>query len=216
MNEPLPIVVLISGNGSNLQTMIDAIAQGLPIRICSVISNRPDVLGLQRAQTAGIPTHVVDHKNYTSRDDFDQDLADQIDHYSPKYIILAGFMRRLGDAFIARYQGHLLNIHPSLLPKYPGLHTHRRMLDAGDSQHGTSIHFVTDEVDSGPVICQARLDVNSNDTEESLKTRVQHLEHQMYPKVLEWLAHGRLKMIDHHVYLDDEILPKSGILLTIK
>src|SRR3990167_2944021 len=200
----LTIVVLISGNGANLQAIIDAKRQGLPVDIRAVISNQADAFGIVRAKKAHIPVQIVSHSDYPSRDTFEAALKQTIDRYSPQTIVLAGFMRKLCSTFVAHYAGHIINIHPSLLPQYPGLHTHRRVLAAGDQEHGASIHFVTDAVDAGPLICQARLKVHPEDTEDSLKYRVQQLEHFIYPKVLEWLARGRLILQDHQVLLDGQ------------
>ncbi len=205
------VVVLISGNGSNLQAMIDATEKSPAITITAVISNEPDAFGLGRARKAGIPAHIICHRDYGSRDAFDKALLEQIDAYQPNLIALAGFMRQLGTDFVARYRGKMINIHPSLLPKYTGLHTHRRTLEAGDKQHGTSIHFVTNDLDAGPMICQASLDVKADDTEDTLKTRIQQLEHKMYPMVLDWFAEERIQLMDHHVEFDGKPLEKSGI-----
>ena len=198
----ITVVFLISGNGSNLQAMLDAVKNGLAINIAAVISNQPDAYGLQRASDAGIPAHVINHRQFDSRDDFDLTLQQQIDAYQPNLIVLAGFMRRLGSEFVAHYLGKMINIHPSLLPKYPGLDTHKRALEAGDRQHGASIHFVTDDLDAGPVIGQTTLEIQAEDTEESLKSRVQALEHQLYPEVLGWFAENRIALKDGQVYLD--------------
>jgi len=205
----ITVVVLISGNGSNLQAMIDAVKNGLAINIAAVISNQPDAYGLQRASDAGIPAHVIDHRQFDSRDDFDTALQEQIDTYQPNLIVLAGFMRRLGSEFVAHYPGRMINIHPSLLPKYPGLDTHKRALEAGDRQHGASIHFVTDDLDAGPIIDQATLDIKADDTEETLKSRVQALEHQLYPEVLGWFAENRITLKSGQVYLDSKPIPHT-------
>jgi len=205
----ITVVVLISGNGSNLQAMIDAVKNGLAINIAAVISNQPDAYGLQRASDAGIPAHVIDHRQFDSRDDFDTALQEQIDTYQPNLIVLAGFMRRLGSEFVAHYPGRMINIHPSLLPKYPGLDTHKRALEAGDRQHGASIHFVTDNLDAGPIIDQATLDIKADDTEETLKSRVQALEHQLYPEVLGWFAENRITLKSGQVYLDSKPIPHT-------
>ncbi len=206
----LPIVVLISGQGTNLQAIIDASQKGLPVTIRAVISNRADAYGLTRAQEAGIPTHIIAHDSFSSRSDFEQALQKQIDAYNPKAVLLAGFMRKLGSDFVKHYHGRMINIHPSLLPKYPGLNTHKRVLKEGDKEHGVSIHFVTEEVDGGPVICQARLRVAPDDTEETLKQRIHKLEHTAYPQVLQWLSSGSLTLSGKDVYLNDQKLPKAG------
>ncbi|HEB55990.1 MAG TPA: phosphoribosylglycinamide formyltransferase [Gammaproteobacteria bacterium] len=205
--QPLPIVVLISGNGSNLQAIIDAIQAGLPARICAVISNRPQAYGLSRAREAGIPVEVIDHRDYPSREAFDQALMACIDHYQPKLVVLAGFMRILTDEFVKHYSGRMINIHPSLLPRYQGLNTHQRVLDAGDDIHGVSVHFVTPELDSGPVILQAKIPVQANDDADTLAQRIHEQEHIIYPQVIRWFAEGRLHLQGNSVLLDDE---KSG------
>lgn len=206
------LAIVISGSGTNLQAIIDARDAGaLPVDIALVISNRPAAGGLQRATAAGIATAVVDHRGFASRDAFDDALAQQIDACQPDTVVLAGFMRILTAPFVRRYAGRLLNIHPSLLPRYPGLDTHRRALDAGDSEHGCSIHFVTDELDGGPLIARARVPVLANDTPASLSERVQHAEHWLYPIVLGWRANGRLRLDREGVSLDGQILPATGI-----
>lgn len=192
--QPLPIVVLISGNGSNLQAIIDAIHVGLPAEIRAVISNNPQAYGLSRAREAGIPAEVIDHHDYPSRDAFDQGLRSRIDHYQPKLLVLAGFMRILTDEFVKHYHGRMINIHPSLLPRYQGLNTHQRVLDAGDDIHGVSVHFVTSELDSGPVILQAEIPVHANDDADTLAQRIHEQEHIIYPQVIRWFAEGRLRL----------------------
>lgn len=196
---PLPVVVLISGRGSNLQAIIDA---QLPIEIRAVMSNEPDAPGLERAREVGIATEVVNHRGFPSREAFDTALQERIDHYAPGLLVLAGFMRILTPAFVSRYHGRLINIHPSLLPLYPGLHTHQRVLDAGEVEHGASVHFVTEEVDGGPVITQARVPVLAGDTAERLAARVLIQEHRIFPQAIRWFAEGRLGMRDNVVLLD--------------
>ncbi len=200
---PLPIVVLISGNGSNLQAIINAIRAGLPAEIRAVISNRPQAYGLSRAREAGIPADVIDHHDYTDRNSFDQALMARIDHYQPKLVVLAGFMRILTDEFVNHYHGRMLNIHPSLLPRYQGLNTHQRVLDAGDQIHGVSVHFVTSELDSGPVILQAEIPVHADDDADTLAERIHQQEHIIYPRVIRWFAEGRLRLQDDTVQIDD-------------
>ena len=178
------LVVLISGNGSNLQAIIDACQKDLPAEVSAVISNDPDAFGLQRATKAGIPTHVINHRDYTDRAEFDHALRQIIDQYKPDFVILAGFMRKLTPEFVAHYPKRMLNIHPSLLPKYRGLHTHERVLEAGDKEHGVTIHFVTDELDGGPIIAQEKIAVTSDDTAESLKEKIHVIEHRLYPQVI--------------------------------
>lgn len=206
----LRLVVLLSGSGSNLQAILDACGQSpaalpvTPIAACvvGVLSNKADAFGLTRAQQAGVDTAVLAHGNFPDRDSFDAAMANIIDAWQPDVIVLAGFMRILSTGFVTRYSGRLLNIHPSLLPKYKGLHTHQRALDAGDSEHGCSVHFVTPELDGGPVIAQAVVGVKADDTAESLATRVHVAEHGLYPAVLGWLAKQRLSLQQSQVMLD--------------
>jgi len=203
----LNIVVLISGSGSNLQAIIDAITtQQLQANIQAVISNRPAVKGLQRAQAANIPALTLDHKEFASREAFDQKLMQTIDQYQPDLIILAGFMRILTDELVEHYNGRMLNIHPSLLPEFKGLNTHQRALQAGVKQHGVSVHYVSNELDGGPLVLQAVIDVTESDTAESLQQRIHQQEHIIYPMAIEWIAQKRLEMIDKQVYLDKQVL----------
>ena len=206
------LAVLISGNGSNLQALIDAISAGqLHADIALVLSNRADAGGLARARQHGIATAVVDHRDYDSRSAFDEAMTAVMDqHGAPDTVVLAGFMRILSPAFVQHHAGRLLNIHPSLLPRYPGLNTHQRALDAGDTEHGCSIHFVTDELDGGPLIAQARIPVLANDNASDLSKRVQASEHLLYPQVVAWRAEGRLRLTDDGVELDGQILPPQG------
>lgn len=197
------LVVLVSGNGSNLQAFIDRVADGsLPARIVAVISNKPDVYALERARQAGIATEVVDHRAFASREAFDTALAAHIDSYRPDLVILAGFMRILTPAFVHHYAGRLLNVHPSLLPKFTGMDTHARAIAAGEREHGCSVHFVTEELDGGPVVAQACLPILPDDSPDTLRARVQQAEHQLYPLVAGWLASGRLHLAAHGVTLD--------------
>ncbi len=203
MNAPLPLVVLVSGGGSNLQAIIDAIAAGeLPARIQAVISNRPGVRALERARQAGIPAEVLDHRDYPERSAYDQALMAAIDRHRPALVVLAGFMRILTPDFVRHYRGRLLNIHPSLLPRHRGLHTHRRALEAGDREHGATVHFVTEELDGGPPILQIRVPVLAEDTPETLAARVLEQEHRIYPLAIRWFAEGRLRQADERVFLD--------------
>ena len=189
---PLRLVVLISGNGSNLQAIIDSIEnQNLPAQIVAVISNKADAYGLERAKKAGIEQHVLSHQNYKSREDFDIALKKLIDSFQPDLIILAGFMRILSDEFVNHYLYKMMNIHPSLLPKYKGLNTHQRVLDAGDKEHGCSVHFVTPELDDGPVILQAKITVDTNETAESLAKKVHQQEHIIYPDAIRLFAENK-------------------------
>lgn len=206
------IVVLISGRGSNLQSIIDEQKKGqLDITIDAVISNVPDVPGLQRAKKAGIDIHVINHKDFANRKAFDQSLQDCIDRYHPQLVVLAGFMRVLSPAFVAHYQGKLINIHPALLPKFPGLNTHLRAIEAGEEKHGVSVHFVTSEVDGGPVIAQAKVAVKAGDTADTLAARVLEQEHQLYPEVLRWFCENRITLKNNEVYFDDSRLGAEGI-----
>jgi phosphoribosylglycinamide formyltransferase-1 len=211
---PLRVVVLISGSGSNLQALIDGWQQQtLPIELVAVISNRPDVIGLARAERAGIPALVLDHTLFADRTEFDRALIAQIDEYHPELLVLAGFMRILTPEFTHHYFGKMLNIHPSLLPKYQGLHTHQRALDAGDSEHGVTVHFVTAELDGGPPVIQARVSILPEDDASSLAKRVQQQEHIIYPLAVKWFAEGRLSMQDGRAQLDNEPLATSGHLI---
>ncbi len=198
----LPVVVLISGGGTNLQALIDAAQRDLPIEIRAVISNVAEAYGLERARRAGIPTEVVDHRDYADRERFDRALAERIDRYRPRLVLLAGFMRILTPWFVEHYRGRMLNIHPSLLPKFQGLHTHARALEAGEREHGASIHFVTEELDGGPVIVQARVPVKPDDTPETLAARVLEQEHRLYPQAVQWFAEGRLELRDGRAWFD--------------
>jgi phosphoribosylglycinamide formyltransferase-1 len=205
-------VVLISGNGTNLQAIIDAARDNLPIEIRAVISNRTDVYGLQRAARAGIETAVLDHKAFADRAGFDHALMELIDGYSPGLIVLAGFMRILTTGFVQHYAGRLLNIHPSLLPKYPGLNTHQRALDARDRLHGASVHFVTEDLDGGPMVTQAQVPVMADDTADSLAARVLQREHRIYPLAIGWFAEKRLSMDEsREVILDGRRLDKPVV-----
>jgi len=174
--------------------------------VAVVISDRPDVAGITTAQDLGIDTHVVSWKSATDRAAFELALGRCLDAYKPDLVVLAGFMRVLSGPFVERYAGHMLNIHPSLLPKYTGLHTHRRVLEGGDTAHGASVHFVTPELDGGPVILQSRVPVNAGDTEATLSARVQGTEHVIYPRVIEWIAEDRLAWNGGHPLLDGKVL----------
>jgi phosphoribosylglycinamide formyltransferase-1 len=205
-------VVLISGNGSNLQAIIDASTSGIiNTSISAVISNRPDAYGIQRAIDAGIPTRVIDHTLFETRTHFDQHLQKAIDEFQPDVIVLAGFMRILTIEFTEHYLGKMINIHPSLLPKYPGLNTHQKALDSGDNIHGVTVHFVTPELDDGPNIIQATVPINAEDTAESLARKVQIQEHEIYPKAVDWLANKNIKMIGNRAYFEDKLLTEHGI-----
>ena len=211
MTSTCNVVVLLSGTGSNLQALIDNVRAGEnPARIAAVISNRADAYGLQRARDAGIETRALDHKAFEGREAFDAALIELIDAFNPQLVVLAGFMRILSADFVRHYQGRLLNIHPSLLPKYKGLHTHQRALEAGDREHGCSVHFVTEELDGGPLVVQAVVTVESDDTASSLAQRVHTQEHRIYPLAVRWFAEGRLVLGDQGALLDGQLLAASG------
>ena len=205
------IVVLVSGNGSNLQALLDACQQGqINGSIAAVFSNKADAFGLERARAAGIPGHALEAAQFSDREAFDRQLMLEIDAYGPDLVVLAGYMRILSPAFVAHYQQRLLNIHPSLLPKYPGLHTHRKAIENGDDQHGTSVHFVTDELDGGPVILQAKVPIFAGDSEEAVNARVQQQEYAIYPRVVSWFIDGRLTMQNNAAWMDGVKLPAEG------
>lgn len=205
------VVVLLSGTGSNLQALIDSTADDEnPVRIAAVIANRSDAYGLQRAQAAGIATRVLEHGGYLGRDAFDAALMQAIDAFAPQLVVLAGFMRILTPGFVRHYHGRLLNIHPSLLPRHKGLHTHQRALEAGDTEHGCSVHFVTEELDGGPLVVQAVIPVHSQDTAASLAQRVHAQEHRIYPLAVRWFAEGRLQLTPAGPQFDGVALPPTG------
>ena len=209
------IVVLISGSGTNLQAFIDATTNGsLAADIVAVISNKADVKGLDRARNASIPADVISHTTFDSRESFDEALAEKIEGYQPDLIILAGFMRILTPVFVDRFLGKMLNIHPSLLPKYQGLNTHQRAIDAGDSEAGTTVHFVTAELDGGPIVAQARVPVMAGDTADTLAARVLVQEHKIYPAVAQWFCEKRLALTPQGVQLDGTLLPPEGFSYT--
>jgi len=185
------LVILISGRGSNMEALFKA---ELPVEFAAVISNRADAAGLRSAAARGIATAVVEHRHHAERADFDAALAAEIDRHAPDLIVLAGFMRVLTEAFVRRYSGRMINIHPALLPAFPGLHTHRRALDAGVTVHGCTVHFVTPEVDVGPILIQAAVPVLPDDDEATLAARVLAQEHRIYPQAVRWLAEGRARL----------------------
>ena len=201
----LPLVVLISGSGSNLQALIDHAATDLPVEIRAVVSNEADAFGLERARRAGIEGRVLSHRDFPSREAYDTALRELIDGFSPGIVALAGFMRILTPGFVARYRGRMFNIHPSLLPKYRGLHTHQRALDAGETLHGASVHFVTEELDGGPLVLQVRVPVLAGDDADTLAARVLRQEYRIYPQVIRWFAEGRLRLAANGVPLLDGI-----------
>lgn len=205
------LVVLVSGDGSNLQAIMDACQQErIYGSVAAVISNKMSAFGLERARNAGVPAIALSTSEFADREAFDRQLMLEIDAYTPDLVVLAGYMRILSPVFVAHYAGRLLNIHPSLLPKYPGLHTHRQALNNGDTEHGTSVHFVTEQLDGGPVILQAKVPVFKDDTEEDIKARVQHQEHAIYPLVVSWFMDGRLVMRNDAAWLDGQKLPPAG------
>lgn len=213
MVQPCNAVVLISGSGSNLQALIDSQDTDNPLCIRAVISNRADAYGLTRARNAGIATQVLEHSTFADRDAFDAALIEAIDTYQPDLVVLAGFMRILTPDFVRHYAGHLLNIHPSLLPKHKGLNTHRQALAARDSEHGCSVHFVTEELDGGPLVVQAAVPVEDGDTEQTLALRVHVQEHRIYPLAVRWFAEGRLRLGAEGALLDGKALPATGHLI---
>ena len=195
-----------------MQAFIDACASGaLPAEIVLVLSNNPEAAGLRRAAAAGVATACINHREFPDRDSFDRALVAELEARTPDLVILAGFMRILTSVFIAAFAGRLLNIHPSLLPKYPGLHTHQRALDAGDSDSGATVHYVTAELDGGPPIIQAREPILPGDSAETLAARVVELEHTIYPIAARWHIQGRLRLTEQGVFLDDKPIPATGI-----
>jgi phosphoribosylglycinamide formyltransferase-1 len=210
----LPVVVLISGSGSNLQALIDGAKSGyLPIDLRAVISNESEAFGLERAARAGIETRVLDHRDYANRESYDTALAALIDGFDPGLVVLAGFMRILTPELVARYHGRMFNIHPSLLPKFRGLHTHQRALESQEEEHGASVHFVTEELDGGPLVLQARVPVHPGDDQHTLAARVLTQEHKIYPQVVRWFASGRLILGDDGIpRLDGDSLYRPLVL----
>jgi phosphoribosylglycinamide formyltransferase-1 len=205
------IVVLVSGNGSNLQAILDACENKIEDgRVTAVFSNKATAFALERAKRAGAAAEFVDPKAFDTREAFDRALMEGIDQYEPDLIILAGYMRILSGEFVRHYLGRMINIHPSLLPKYPGLNTYQRAILAGDEEHGTSVHFVTEQLDGGPVILQAKVPIDEDDTIESLTEKVQKQEHVIYPLVAQWFIEGRLSMIESKAFLDGKPLGIHG------
>ncbi len=193
------IVILISGRGSNMQAIVESCIPGA--RVAAVISNRPDAAGLAWAQAQGIDTAALDHKAFTDRSAFDNALANAIDRHQPDLVVLAGYMRILTDEFVNRYAGRMMNIHPSLLPAFTGLHTHAHAIEAGVKITGCTVHFVTPELDHGPIIAQAAVPVLANDTPDTLATRILAQEHRIYPQAVRWFVEGRLSQVDGRVEL---------------
>ena len=209
---PLPIVVLVSGYGSNLQAILDSITAGfLHATVRAVVSDRPEAEALRRARAAGLSVETVTPAEFSAKGAYDTALIQAVDRHTPGLVVLAGFMRILGPEFVRRHLGRMLNIHPSLLPKYRGLHTHRRALEAGDRVHGCSVHFVTEELDGGPVIARAEVQVLAGDTETELRARVQRREHELYPEVIGWYAAGRLRLDSQRALFDGVplLMPKQ-------
>jgi len=196
-------VVLISGNGSNLQSIIDN-AKSIDLNICCVVSNKRDAFGLKRAAKVNIPCLVLDETLFDSKLGFDQEIMKVIDNYQAEVIILAGYMRILSADFISKYSGKILNIHPSLLPKFPGLNTHQRAIDASEKKHGASVHFVTEEVDGGPVIAQQSVNIDSTDNSQTLAKKVLKKEHVLYPQVIGWYTQGKLKLLNNKTVILDK------------
>ena len=206
------IVILISGRGSNMQAIVEATRTGeIPAEVRAVVSSRPEAAGLKIAQAANIPTQVVSHRDYLTREALDEALTRAIDRHDPQLVVLAGFMRVVTANFVRRYQNQLMNIHPSLLPQFPGLRTHERALAAGVKHHGATVHFVTHEVDVGPIIVQATVPVLPNDTPDILAARVLEQEHRIYPLAIKWFFEGRLSIRDGKVLLDGAVRPEQGI-----
>jgi phosphoribosylglycinamide formyltransferase-1 len=208
------IVILISGTGSNMVAIAEAVkAEQIDAEIVGVITNRPTAAGIEKAQAMGLHTDLIDHTLYASREEFDHALIRMIEDLKPDLVVLAGFMRILTADFTRYYEGRMLNIHPSLLPKYQGLNTHQRALDAGDDVHGVTVHFVTEELDGGPNAIQALVPVSSDDSADSLQQKVHQQEHIIYPIAVKWFCEGRLSMKGNDALLDDKVLPASGIQL---
>lgn len=206
MAKPSKTAILISGSGTNLQAFIDAVAGGaLPLELAVVFSNNQQAFGLERAEKAGIPTACIPHTAFPDRAAFDRALIRELETFAPELLILAGYMRILSPEFVAHYSGRILNIHPALLPLYPGLNTHQRVLDAGDQWHGSTVHFVTEELDGGPRILQGRLAVKPGETAEALARRVQAVEHRIYPEAAGWVGSGRAKFLDGQCWIDGKV-----------
>lgn len=207
------LVILVSGGGSNLQSLIDGCLNGdINATVSAVISNNPDAGGLERAAKASIPNVAIDHRAFESREAFDLALSELIDSFSPDLVILAGFMRILTPGFVDHFLGRMMNIHPSLLPAYPGLHTHRRAIEAGDKKAGATVHFVTPELDGGPSIVQAQVDIESSDDQATLASKVLAFEHKIYPEAVKWFCDDRLIMDNNGVKLDNQPISEHGII----
>jgi len=212
MAKPCKTAILISGSGTNLQAFIDAVASGgLSLELAVVFSNNPQAFGLERAEKAGIPTACIPHTDYPDRATFDRALIGELKPFAPELLILAGYMRILSPDFVAHYSGRILNIHPALLPLYPGLNTHQRVLDAGDKWHGSTVHFVTEELDGGPRILQGRLAVQPGETADELAKRVQAVEHRIYPEAAAWVGSGRVKFRNGQCWIDGKVAEEPVI-----
>jgi phosphoribosylglycinamide formyltransferase-1 len=212
-SEFLGIVILISGRGSNMKAIINAASDhAIPVNVRAVISNDPNAAGLETARQAGLTTRALDHRKFENRDSFDSALIELIDEYQPELVVLAGFMRILGEAFVTHYTGRLMNIHPALLPAFPGLNTHERVLETGAIQHGATVHFVTLDVDAGPIIAQAAVEVKNGDSGSDLAARVLEQEHRIYPLAVGWFAEGRLSVEKGEVLLDGARRPEQGLI----
>ena len=210
--EVMEIVILISGRGSNMQAIVEAANQDtIPVKVSAVISNDPNAAGLEYAREKGIKTYALDHRQFDSRDAFDLELMNTIDQCKPDLVVLAGFMRILGKEFVNHYAGRLMNIHPALLPAFPGLNTHERAIEAGVSQHGATVHFVTHDVDVGPIIIQAAVAIENKDTPEQLAARVLKEEHRIYPQAIGWFAENRLSIVDGKVLIDGSERAEQGL-----
>ena len=205
--------ILISGSGTNLQAFIDRVAESrLDLDIVVVFSNKPGAFGLTRAKNAGITAACIEHGDFETRELFDRAVAAELDQHEPELIILAGFMRILSPWFVRHYEGKVLNVHPALLPLYPGLNTHQRVLDAGDSHHGSTVHFVTEELDGGPRIVAGRLAVRAGETADELQHRVQAVEHQVYPQAAQWFGEGRVEYRDGQAWFDGNLLEEPVVI----
>ncbi len=212
MASPCKTAILISGSGTNLQAFIDAVEDGnLDLELTVVFSNNPAAYGLERAEQAGIPTACIQHSDFPDRESFDHAVIAELDRFEPDLLILAGFMRILSPIFVAHYAGKILNIHPALLPLYPGLNTHQRVLNAGDQWHGSTVHFVTEELDGGPRILQGRLAIVPGETADELATRVQTVEHQIYPKAAGWVGSGKVTFRNGQAWVDGKLAEKPVI-----
>lgn len=209
------VVMLISGSGSNMATIVDTLRKDqVAVDFAAVISNKEDAAGLQKAAERGIATHVLSHKDFATREDYDRALIQSIDEYQPDFIVLAGFMRLLSERFVRHYEHRILNIHPALLPKFKGLNTHQRALEAGEREHGATVHFIDENLDEGFNIIQAVVPVLNDDNAQTLQQRVLTQEHIIYPIAVKWCVEGRLQIKNNQVTLDDQPLPPEGAILT--